>query len=283
MRLVYVGCIEKRGSLAPIASRAILDNRIVIVIAAVRHLQRHKNVFFEKRFIGLAGHFLNYLPEQDVTVVVVIKLFAWWKIGGLVFEALDQLRQSQGQHCGLQINTGRVVFRQTRGVTEQVMDGYRLPARRTFRHILADRILQTQFAALLQKHDRYGSEHFGDRPNAKLCLRRVRHLEFQVGHSVTFAHEDLAVLRNQNRSAEPAGFDQGIHVLADFWRDVGARGARCLLWISLAAGASRCLSVQTKREVRESNRGEREQHKSLLQCKQAFHSSLRRTILVSGS
>ena len=175
------------------------------------------------------------------------------------------------------------MFRQTRRVTEQVMDGYRLPARRTIRHVFADRILQTQFATLLQKHDRDGREHFGDRPNAKLCLRRVRHLEFQVGHSVAVAHEDLAVLRNQNRSAEPTSFDQGIHVLADFWRDVGAHGARCLLRISLAAGASRCLSVQTKREVRESNRGEREQHKSLLQCKQAFHSSLRRTILFSGS
>ena len=73
----------------------------MIVIAAVRHLQRHKNVFFEKRFIGLAGHFLNYLPEQDVTVVVVIKLFSGLEIRRLVFEALDQLRQRHGQHCGL--------------------------------------------------------------------------------------------------------------------------------------------------------------------------------------
>src|SRR5205085_11901419 len=130
---------------------------------------------------------------------------------------------------------------------------------------------------------RAGRIRVGYRPSATLRLRRVRHLKFHVGHPVAIAHEVPAVLGDQDRSAEPASFEQCAYILADSWCDVGAYGARCLLSVNLAISVDCCLSIWTQREVRESYRGKREQHYSLLQCKQVFHSSLRERFLVDAS
>src|SRR4051794_37352659 len=78
------------------------------------------------------------------------------------------------------------------------------PGFRTTIEVLADRVLDTQLAALLQQQNRGSGELFGDRAKPELGLRRVRRLEFGVGQTVAFAENHLAIASDKGRAGKTA-------------------------------------------------------------------------------
>ena len=82
---------------------------------------------------------------------------------------------------------------------------------------------------MLQDHDARGDELLADRGEAKLGLRRVRHIVFDVCQTVAFFEQRFAVLGDEHAAAELADLQPGLHVgirLGGNFLDVGGRLGR---------------------------------------------------------
>ena len=214
---------------AGVAGRAARNDRGGPVVAAVGHCQRSKDLLPHHVLIFFSGRFFEDRTEQEVAGIVVGELLSGSPLQREIAEEADHLVDCLWRHHDLSPFGQPGVARDAGRVRQEVMDRHRLPRLGTRRDVEAHRILQFQFALFPQLHDGHRRELLGDRPDAKLRLRRVRDLPFDVCQTVAFRDQRLAFTGEQDRAAESVRFHVALHVLVDLGRErrgIERRGAR---------------------------------------------------------
>ena len=98
----------------------------------------------------------------------------------------------------------------------QMMYRYGFPCLGTIIKIFASGIRDAEFLLFLKLHDRGGSELLGDGAEAELLVRRVRNIEFDIGHSISLLQNELSAFCHQSSPHEPLLAGGGCEHLIQF-------------------------------------------------------------------
>ncbi|KAG0748214.1 hypothetical protein G6F24_015431 [Rhizopus arrhizus] len=114
--------------------------------------------------VTLARYHLDHPAEQDVPGIGVRPAAARREIERTIADARDQpIKRNRLRHQGIDLLFGPVeIVVQAAGVGQQLAQGHLMRVRGV-RQVPGQRIIQAEFAGLLQLHDRSGGELLGDR------------------------------------------------------------------------------------------------------------------------
>src|SRR6185369_3428980 len=178
--------------------------------------ERSKDVLLQEICVRFARSILDNQAKEVITGIAVAEFLAGCKIQRFAFIFREEFRWRYWKSSFFFHPTGKgSVIGNAGRMCKKMPDRHRFPRCGTVCEIPANRIVDTQSAAFLQKHNGRGGKLLGYGTESKFSLRAIRNVPFVIRHTVAFTDYRFAVAGDENGPAKAVNALHGVHVLID--------------------------------------------------------------------